>query len=61
MAYIQTRAKFIQITASESGVFALDEQGYVWHLGGGSEHEAAEWYPLPRRREGDAPPGPEPT
>jgi hypothetical protein len=61
MAYIQTRAKFIQITANDAGVFALDEQGYVWHLGALEVGHQQEWYSLPRRREGDAPTSPEPT
>jgi hypothetical protein len=62
MAYIQARAKFIQITAGSDGdVYALDEQGYAWYYWSDCPPKKAEWRQMNRRREGDAPIESEPT
>jgi hypothetical protein len=59
MAYVKQRSKFIQIAGGDEGVYALDEQGYVWYYWyrpNAERPQPAEWRQMSRRREGDAVP-----
>jgi hypothetical protein len=45
------RSKFIQISATDDELYALDDQGRAWKY----DYRGERWEPLPTTREGEKP------